>query len=239
MTDQDHTDHAARAAAARANAGKVKPRGRRVDYGAICGADTAKGTPCKRTPGEGTEHAGVGPCKTHDKGWGPMRADTKVEKYARPLLAKLTGYDVDVNPMDALLMAVRITAAEVAYFSERIGQLEEHQLSQRTTIKRSTVTDKGGGKVEKSIVQVEGTEELTIWMKARKQSIRDMAHFSKMAMDAGVEERMVRVAESVGEALAAAVRGILDDLGLSNEQREQAPALVRKHLRLIGTGGTR
>lgn len=165
-----------------------------------------------------------------------MRADTKVERYARPLLAKLTGYDVDVNPLDALLMCVRISAAEVAYFSERIGQLQEADLVLRPTVTRTTVKQKGED-VEKHVVRVEQEEELNLWIKARKASLRDLAHFSKMALDAGVDERMVRVQESVGEALAGAVRSILDELRLTPEQREDAPGIVRKHLRLIGSGG--
>lgn len=207
-----------------------------MEYGAICGYETAHGQPCKNAAGQGTEHVGAGPCKTHDKGWAAMRGDTKVEKYARPLLAKLTGYDIDVNPMDGLLMCVRITAAEVAYFSERIGQLEESALVLHPAVTRTTVTEKGG-KIEKSVVKVQKPEELNLWLKARKQSMRDHAHFCKMALDAGVEERMVRVAEGVGEALASAVRGILDELVLTKEQRDKAPEVVRKHLRLIGTGG--
>lgn len=203
--------------------------------GAICGADTAKGTPCRKEAGWGTEHPGVGPCKSHDTGWAVMRADTKVERYARPLLAKLTGYDVDVNPMDGLLMCVRITAAEVAYFSERIAALGEEAIVMRPSVTRTTVKQKGT-ETEKQVVRVEREEELNLWMKARRASMRDHAHFCKMALDAGIDERMVQVQESVGEALAGAVRSILDDLRLTKEQREHAPEIVRRHLRLIGTG---
>lgn len=206
-----------------------------METGAICGADTKRGTPCKNAPGEGTEHPGVGPCKSHDFGWATQRADTKVERYARPLLAKLTGYDIDVNPMDGLLMCVRITAAEVAYFSERIAALGEEAIVMRPSVTRTTAKQKGK-ETEKQVVRVEREEELNLWMKARRASMRDHAHFCKMALDAGIDERMVRVQESVGEALAGAVRSILDDLRLTKEQRDIAPEIVRRHLRLIGTG---
>lgn len=235
MTEEAHPDPHAKAADARAKNRTVKPRGKRVDTGAICGHDTTKGGLCKRTPGEGTDHPGVGPCKSHDQGWATMRADTKVERYARPLLAKLTGYDIDVNPMDGLLMCVRITAAEVAYFTERMAALGEDAMVQRPSITRTTVKQKGTEQ-ERQVVRVEQEEELNLWMKARRASMRDHAHFCKMALDAGVDERIVRVQESVGEALAGAVRSILDDLRLTPEQREHVPDIVRKHLRLIGRG---
>lgn len=230
-------DHDANAAAARAKLAKRDAPRTTDRHAAICGATTQTGGLCKREAGWGTEHAGVGPCKSHDKGWVTMRGDTKAEKYARPLLAKLTGYDVDVNPLDALLMCVRIAAAEVAYFSERIAALGEDALVMRPSITRSTVKQKGDGTTEKSVVKIEQHEELNLWIKARKASLRDQAHFAKMALDAGVEERMVRVQESVGESLAAAVRGILDDLDLDTAQRGRAPDIVRKHLRLLGAGG--
>ena len=177
----------------------------------------------------------MGPCKSHDSGWAVTRGDTKVDRYARPLLAKLTGYDVDVSPMDALLMCVRISAAEVAYFTERMAALGEDALVLRPTVTRTTVKQKGTD-TEKQVVRIEREEELNLWMKARRQSQRDLAHFSKMALDAGVDERLVRVQESVGEALAGAVRSILDDLRLTKEQQDAVPDIVRRHLRSIGSG---
>lgn len=225
-------DHEADAAAARAKLAKRDSHTPRPRPSSICGAEKRDGNPCQREAGWGTEHRSVGPCKSHDRGWAVMRADTRVDRYARPLLAQLTGYDIDVNPMDALLMCVRIAAAEVAYFSVRIGQLDESDLSARASMKRSTITERGGS-VTKSIVRIEGDEELHLWVKARRQSALDLAHFSKMAIDAGVDERMVRVQESVGESLAAAVRGILDELGLSREQLDRAPDIVRRNLRLL------
>lgn len=235
MPPREPPDHVANEAAARAAARRSGTRAPSAPPSASCGAVKPNGDLCVREAGWGTEHRGVGPCKTHDKGWAAMRADTKVEKYARPLLAKLTGYDVDVNPMDALLMCVRISAAEVAYFSERIGQLSEDDLMVRPTMTRTTAKQKGGD-TEKSVVRIEEHEELNLWVKARKASLRDLAHFSKMAIDAGVDERMVRVHESVGESLAQALRGILDELGLSREQLDRAPDIVRRNLRLLQAG---
>lgn len=237
MTTDDHAENpATRANAARAKLAKRANGIERQQPATVCGADKGNGDLCKRAAGWGTEHVGVGPCRSHDKGWAAMRADTKVERYARPLLAKLTGYDIDVNPMDALLMCVRISAAEVAYFSERIGLMDEDDLIVKGTVKRTSITERDGV-TTKSIHQHEGHEDLHLWMKARRQAQRDLAHFSKMAIDAGVDERMVRVHESVGESLATAVRGILDELGLSRDQMERAPDIVRRNLRLLQTGG--
>lgn len=48
---------------------------------------------------------------------------------------------------------------------------------------------------------------------------------SRAAIVAGIEERRVRVAESVGAQLAAVLRAVLDGLGLSPAQWELVPTL--------------
>jgi hypothetical protein len=50
------------------------------------------------------------------------------------------------------------------------------------------------------------------------------------ALDAGVEERRVRIAEAQGELLAGVIKAILGDLGPNKKQQNEAPAIVRRHL---------
>jgi hypothetical protein len=56
------------------------------------------------------------------------------------------------------------------------------------------------------------------------------ANFASKAVAAGLNERMVRLAERQGELLAQVIRGVLDELGLSAEQKQLAPEVVRRHL---------
>jgi hypothetical protein len=56
------------------------------------------------------------------------------------------------------------------------------------------------------------------------------ANFASKAVAAGLNERMVRLAERQGELLAQVIRGVLDELGLSPEQKQLAPEVVRRHL---------
>jgi hypothetical protein len=56
------------------------------------------------------------------------------------------------------------------------------------------------------------------------------ANFASKAVAAGLNERMVRLAERQGELLAQVIRGVLDELGLSAEQKQLAPKVVRRHL---------
>lgn len=72
----------------------------------------------------------------------------------------------------------------------------------------------------------------SMWTRARKHH----ASVCKMALDAGVAERQVRIAEAQGQLLARVVSAILDDpqLKLTAKQRQIAPKVARKHLELVG-----
>jgi hypothetical protein len=56
------------------------------------------------------------------------------------------------------------------------------------------------------------------------------ANFASKAVAPGLNERMVRLAERQGELLAQVIRGVLDELGQSAEQKQLAPEVVRRHL---------
>ncbi len=218
----DELQESAEVARQRARAKAKGKRGKTPKPAEICGAVLASGAICKRKAGWGTNHPGVAACRDHDQ----RQAASRARHVARPSLELLVGHKVDINPMEALLMCVRITAAEVAYFSSRIGELDDNQITVRP--RQEQIAQKDGVAID-----LRQTKELNIWIRARKESMRDLARFSKMALDAGVEERLVRVAESVGDSIAKAIRSILDDLDLSADQAEQAPEIVRKHLRLL------
>lgn len=147
---------------------------------------------------------------------------------AHASLEQLIGFKVDISPLDALLMCVRITAAEVTYFTHRISQLEENQVAMRPT---TEVVDNKG-----NVHALRGKRELNIWIRERQKALLNLGRFSKMALDAGVEERLVRVAETVGNQIATLLRNILEDLDLDKVQQERAPDIVRRHLRLLEGG---
>lgn len=58
------------------------------------------------------------------------------------------------------------------------------------------------------------------------------ARFAKLALDAGIAERQVRIAESQGALLASAMRYLLRELGLTDDQAVRAPAITARALRL-------
>lgn len=185
-----------------------------------CGAKT-KGDPrrrCSRPAGWGTDHPGVGQCKLHG-GVGPIGN----RNAARPSLNLLVGMTVDISPMDALLTCVRIKAGEVAYYSYRISELTEEEVTVRPSEQVMAGKDPGKYWIKKQ-------EAANLWIKLRDDALMWLARYSKMALDAGVEERLITVAEGMGDRLATALESILNELQLTPAQMAKAPAAIRQQL---------
>lgn len=183
---------------------------------------------CKNTAGLGTDHLGYGRCKYHGGcAPGPMIAAAKEEAVEE--VKRLMGPALEVDPMDALLWCVRIAAGEVAYATAKISELEEQDLIGRP----ETETTREGyfdGEQQSSVELKKAPHDLNVWVKVRHASMDRLARYSKSALDAGIAEREIALAEAVGDQLADAIRNILDGLGLNMEQEKRAPVLVRNAL---------
>ena len=59
------------------------------------------------------------------------------------------------------------------------------------------------------------------------------ARISKLVLDAGIDERQVRLAESHGAQLVVVIRGVLRRLALSPEQEALVPVVVPEELRRV------
>jgi hypothetical protein len=144
-------------------------------------------------------------------------------------VARVMGPALEVDPMDAMLWCVRIAAGEVAYTTMKVEQLEEPEAVGRLQTS-STHEATGGDKMESWVENTAGLPELHIWIRARREALDRLAKFSKMALDAGIAERQVALAESAGDELALAIREILDGLSLTVDQEKIAPQIVRSAL---------
>jgi hypothetical protein len=177
--------------------------------------------------GWGTEHVGYGHCRTHG-GNSPGGIKAALTERMNEELATVTrtvmGTAIDVDPMDALVWCVRITAGEVAYATYKVEQLTP----QDEIVTPVQTLDREGGRITQEVTTF--PEELNLWIKIRQSSVDRLARFSKMAIDAGVAKRQLELAEEAGDALAASLRLVLDGLALSPEQERLAPDLVRSAL---------
>ena len=69
---------------------------------------------------------------------------------------------------------------------------------------------------------------------AWRDSVKELRTVAKLAIDAGVEERRVQLAEEQGRQLAEVIRRILADLDLTPEQQARVPVVVPRRLREMG-----
>ena len=111
-------------------------------------------------------------------------------------------------------MCIRIRAGEVKWLSDRMADLDEKSWVEQTIV----------GK------------QFHLYARERQRAMQDLARFSSMAIQLGIAERHVKLAEQYGEMLAKLIQGILGDLNLSEEQRAMAPKIVRQHLIAIDGG---
>jgi hypothetical protein len=66
-----------------------------------------------------------------------------------------------------------------------------------------------------------------VLIQAHKDERDRVAHVAKTALDAGVQERQIRLAELYGEVIATAIARILDGLKLTPAQRTRSREVVR------------
>lgn len=204
-----------------------------------CGAHKKGGGTCTRPKGWGTDHQGFGNCKFHGGATktGRKHAATQ-EAHAMATSGVVMGMPLDVDPHEALLHCVRITAGEVAYATSMVHKLSEEEAL--TQARSEEYKPQVGLDTEGSIKRDLGIDKVTlasqslnIWIQVRQQAVDKLAKYSKMAIDVGVAERQVRLAETKGEEIATALKAIMSELGLNQKQSALLPEAIRKHLTAI------
>ncbi|HET7571780.1 MAG TPA: hypothetical protein VFJ77_03825 [Gaiellaceae bacterium] len=171
----------------------------------LCGAKTRSGGTCRMHAGSGTNHKGVGRCKLHG-GSTPTHVASAIAYEARRRAIEF-GEELPVEPGDALLTMLRLSAGMVAWTRDELARMDDRRTFEAQVLTRMYADE------------------------------RDRtARIAKAALDAGVAERMVRLAESYGELLATLIGNILKDIRLTAEQSERAPEIVRRRLLELDPG---
>lgn len=190
---------------------------------------------CTLPAGWGTPHQGFDRCKLHG-GTTPAGMKHAAKLQAAALAAeadaRLAGdgraLELVVDPFDAVLRMLYKAAGWEAFCTRKVVELEESTL----LVDHERVTQTTGGD---GSTRVERTNEraLHIWIVEQQRARAEVARLAKIAIDAGVAERYVRVAEHTADLIARFIDGVFDDLGLTAAQLEKAPTIVRRHLQLL------
>jgi len=229
MSPGDSALRSAEASPSASIVGEEQPR-------SFCGAKRRQGggAACRKSAGWGTDHVGWGVCRLHSGSSATQR------KHAAALEARdaavVMGAPVDVDPHEAMLWCVQVTYGEVAYCTAQIAKLvPADAVGPVATLRHHEELDRAGD-VHSLRDETSHAVALHVWIATRHGALERLAKFSKMAVDAGVAERQVKVAEQFGDQLAGMIGGLFEDLVLTADQRDRAPAIVRRHLQLAAGG---
>lgn len=182
------------------------------DRHALCGAKKKNGALCRKFAGEGTEHPGVGRCKyhlgntkEHQKHAVKVTAQREAAKAQQTLLEQAVNFGLilDVEPVEALLMTLRMSYGHLAWLRYEITLLDD-----------------------------KASFDARVLLRMFDDERERVARIAKMALDAGVQERQVQLAERYGEMLADLLKTIFGDpdLALSTKQERMLPTVLRRHL---------
>lgn len=179
-----------------------------------CTARTKAGRPCGNRPIPGGTV-----CRFHGGGAPQVRAIAArrlaVEDAHREV--RRLGLALDADPLDVLLDQVREAAGNVAAYRLAVEGLR---------------IDVGAGGVAGEIGD-HGLAEANVLVRMYDAERDRLTRYAKMCLDAGVDERRVRVAEGDAQRLATAVGRALDRVGLSEEQRGLLRAAMAEELRAL------
>lgn len=124
------------------------------------------------------------------------------------------GDPVNVDPRDVLVDTVRMCAGTVLWLQRKISGLTEDEL-------------------------VEDTEQGlrgAVWVRLHGEYTDRLARVSKLAIDAGVQERQVRIAEEQGVWLMRSIDLLLAQLVLTPEQERGLPVIMGRVIEQLESG---
>lgn len=93
----------------------------------------------------------------------------------------------------------------------------------------NTYGDSKGGGIYATGEQIRGLADLEAKERDR------CANFAAKAVAAGLAKRQVELAERQGALIASLINAVFDELDLTDEQREAAPDVLDRHLRLVAS----
>lgn len=144
--------------------------------------------------------------------------------------AESFGLPREVDPHTALLEELHRAAGAVQWLSAIVADLEQE------SIVWGKVKETHGTQLEKGTDNgVTKAAAVNVYVRLWQEERDRLAKVAKTCVDVGIEERRVRLAESAGQQLAAVIRSVLSQLGLSDEQTVLANRVVPVELRRAAT----
>ena len=182
-----------------------------------CGAWAVKGsTVCRMHGGSSPQARQAAARRVQEE-----KAAKEAQRLAQP---------IETDPSQALLDLVSSAAGEVAYWRNRVDEIQDRDEKRLTSgLTKITEGKDRGGVTTLCTVETVAAIEYRMWVDAQER----LARYATAALRAGVEERRVRLAEDQGALVAQVIRRILDRLDLSEWQAEMVGSVVPEELRAL------
>lgn len=194
-----------------------------------CGKPRKRGAGlCTQAAGWGTDHPGFGGCKLH--GGSSPGGKTEAKRLMAEQAASRFALPRQIDPAQALLDEIAVTQGWVDWLRARIEELEPDLLVRGTRLVRRTESDQQG-----VTVVTEVGPGISEWWRLFQEQRAHLVKTSAAALAAGIARRQVELAEADGLRIAQAVRGILEELGMSGDPRVRD--VVPRHLRAVRAAG--
>ena len=151
---------------------------------------------------------------------------------ARDLVVRLGG-SIDVDPLDALLEMVKEAAWNVAAYRIALDELGIHV----GPIEHAGTT-KGAGVAVQAVPGEHNIEPARphVFVELYDRERDRLARYSKMCIDAGVEERRIRIVEAQAQKLGEVVEAAVRSLNPTPDQYRGALQAAAKAMRQLGAG---
>lgn len=179
------------------------------------------GDGCKNSP-----LAGLTVCRFHGGNTHREIGKRRVAEAKATTLAAKWGVPVDTTPTEAILSQVRIWAGLELFYRERAESLSDNDRIWGVTRRKTGGDDRG--------TTYEARPH--IWITMHESASINLVKFCAQAINAGIEERKVRLAEQQGALVADVIKRVLGDLDLTPAQAARVGEVVPRHLRLLSGG---
>lgn len=195
------------------------------------------GLPCRRPPKAG------GVCHLHG-GSAPQTMAKEAERnMMRRIAAELTSWGmplVEEHPIEGLLKRVWESARAVVFYGMLVSELDIPEPHPSPLSDVVGVDEDGDPIMAQSMSTLYGRSHtgdlaphilVTLWDRERERH----AKLCKLALDAGVAERMIQLAESQAEQIVRVLTAVFEDpeLALTAEQRSSVRTVAARHLRAV------
>jgi hypothetical protein len=172
------------------------------DENPLCNSLKKNGERCRMFAGAGTSHPGIGACKWH---FGNAKNHEKaaVKRELTQRMVMMGAPAENVTALDALLQELYASTGHVGWLRQQIADLSQDELGMPY-----------------------GQTLLNMYAGERDRK----AKIARLAIESGVDEAAIRVAEAQLTALGTALSRACDTAGVSPKLRKAIGSALREHL---------